>query len=62
MFSSMVVILLILIINFIFYLIPTMFPRISFFDIVLFQIFINCMFLFYFVLPQEHSEFKILNE
>ena len=62
MFSSMVVILLILIINFIFYLIPTMFPRVSFFDIVLFQIFINCMFLFYFVLPQEHSEFKILNE
>ena len=62
MFSSMVVVLLILIINFIFYLIPTIFPRISFFDIVLFQIFINCMFLFYFVLLQEHSEFNILNE
>jgi hypothetical protein len=58
MFSGVVSILLIFIINLIYYLIPLNLPNITFFDIILFQIFTNCIFLFYFVLPDEHSEFN----
>ena len=58
MFSGIVAILLIFIINLIYYLIPSNFPRISVFDIILFQLFTNCIFLFYFILPSEHSEFN----
>ncbi len=58
MFSGIVSILLIFIINLIYYLIPLNMPSISFYDIILFQMFTNCIFLFYFVLPDEHSEFN----
>ena len=58
MFSGIITILLIFIINLIYYLIPSNFPRISAFDILLFQLFTNCIFLFYFMLPSEHSEFN----
>ena len=59
MFSGIVSILLILIINLVYYLIPLNLPSITFLDIILFQMFTNCIFLFYFILPDEHSEFNM---
>jgi len=57
--SGIIILLLVFIVNIVFYIIPKTFPRLSFLDVLMFQIFINCLFLFYFILPQSHSTINL---
>ncbi len=49
---------MVFIVNLVFHLLPYMMPRISKRDVFTYQLFSNCIFLLYFILPTEYSEFN----
>ena len=47
--------------NTVFALLPKLFPRISTGEVLTYQIFTNCMFLLYYILPSEFESFNVDN-